>query len=188
MLKTRNIAIMGIFLAMMVMGAYIQISLPTPFMVMHVTMQLFVSVVIGLCLPLKLSAMTLVTYIFAGVMGLPVFATGGGLYYIAKPTFGFILGFLFCSMMCSFLYHHYHPKTIKDYFLIGLAGMSLYYISGIVYYFVMTRFILLTDVPLEIIIFNCFIVSVVPDTLITFFASLASRRLESVRKSVIYFK
>ena len=186
MFKTRNIAIMGIFLSLMVIGAYIQISLPTPFMVMHITMQLFVSIIIGLCLPLKLSSMTLMTYIFAGVMGLPIFATGGGLYYIAKPTFGFILGILLCGMMCSFLYHRCHPKTIKDYFMIGLAGMSLYYISGIVYYFVMTRFILLTNVPLEIIIFNCFIVSIVPDTLITFFACVSARRLENVRKSVIY--
>ena len=42
---------MALFLALMILSAYIQITLPTPFMPMHITMQLFTAILCGFCLP-----------------------------------------------------------------------------------------------------------------------------------------
>lgn len=36
-------------------------------------------------------------YIVLGLMGLPVFAEGGGLAYVLKPSFGYIIGFAIAS-------------------------------------------------------------------------------------------
>lgn len=48
---------MALFLALMIVSAYLQITLPTPFFSMHITMQLFTSIVCGFCLPVSYSAL-----------------------------------------------------------------------------------------------------------------------------------
>jgi len=42
------------------------------------------------------------TYIFLGLIGLPVFAYGGGLHYVLMPTFGYIIGFMIASLLGFF--------------------------------------------------------------------------------------
>ncbi len=41
-------------------------------------------------------------YIALGLIGLPVFAYGGGLWYVLSPTFGYILGFLAASFVVGY--------------------------------------------------------------------------------------
>lgn len=115
-----------------------------------------------------------------GLCGLPVFATGGGIHYIMKPTFGFVLGFLFCTMTCSYITNNKKLETNKDYLLAGLMGLIVFYLSGNIYYFVCTRFVLQTIVPLPIMFFNCFVVSIVPDTILCVLASNCANRLRPV--------
>ena len=61
-------------------------------------------------------------YILMGLCGIPVFASGGGIYYLVKPTFGFVLGFLFASMICSYGANKKVLESFKDYFIEGLKG------------------------------------------------------------------
>lgn len=42
----------------------------------------------------RIAVATVSLYIAQGLAGLPVFATGGGIDYIMRPSFGFILGYL----------------------------------------------------------------------------------------------
>jgi biotin transport system substrate-specific component len=43
---------------------------------------------------LRIGVATVALYLLQGAMGLPVFAAGGGMLYLAGPTGGFLLGFL----------------------------------------------------------------------------------------------
>lgn len=45
----------------------------------------------------RIGVATVALYLLQGAMGLPVFATGGGLPYLIGPTGGFLLGFLFMA-------------------------------------------------------------------------------------------
>jgi biotin transport system substrate-specific component len=42
----------------------------------------------------RIGTATVLAYIVEGLSGLPVFSAGGGIGYLASPTFGFIVGFL----------------------------------------------------------------------------------------------
>ena len=53
----------ALFLTLMILSAYMQISLPTPFWTMHITMQLFISILCGFCLPLSYTFLTMSTYL-----------------------------------------------------------------------------------------------------------------------------
>ena len=75
-----------------------------------------------------------VTYIIIGLVGIPVFASGGGLGYIYLPSFGFIIGFiimhLVMSLMSRFLKRF---KKVVGYLISSIIGLITLYLVGIIY-------------------------------------------------------
>ena len=59
----------------------ISAKVQVPFWPVPMTMQTFVVVLIGSTYGVRLSFLTLVAYLIEGALGLPVFATGGGIVY-----------------------------------------------------------------------------------------------------------
>lgn len=172
----------ALFLALMILSAYLQISLPTPFYTMHITMQLFVSIVCGFCLPTRYAGLCMGVYILMGLMGFPVFASGGGIQYLVRPTFGFVLGFLGCALVCAYGRKKKSPISQKDFFSIGFIGLMVYYILGNVYYYVSFPLFLGTSIPLWLSLVNGFVVSILPDLLICIAACRVSRSLQILFK------
>lgn len=168
----------ALFLTLMILSAYLQISLPTPFWTMHITMQLFISILCGFCLPLSYTFLTMATYILLGLIGFPVFASGGGFYYLIKPTFGFVLGFLVCACVCSYQKKKNNPHKESDYFRIGLLGLFFFYFIGNLYYYFGFRIFLQTPIPLWLSLVNGFVVSILPDTLICWLACHVAKKLQ----------
>lgn len=172
----------ALFLALMILSSYIQITFPTPVYSMHITMQLFVSIVCGFCLPLRYGLLCMGVYVLMGLMGIPVFASGGGIQYILYPTFGFILGFVACTGSCAILRQRKRPNSMKEYFFIGAFGLAIYYILGNVYYYFSFPFFLNTHIPLWLSLLNAFFVSIIPDLLIMVAACRTAKSLQ------IFFK
>lgn len=85
-----DIAECALFVALMVAAAFIQI----PFPLVPLTFQTVTCVLAGLLLGAKKGAISMVVYMVIGLIGLPVFTAGGGIYYVLKPSFGYILGFI----------------------------------------------------------------------------------------------
>lgn len=65
-----------------------------PFWPVPITVQTMILAVIGLVLGPCLGVLAVAIYIAMGLLGLPVFASGGGLGYWQTPGFGFLLGFI----------------------------------------------------------------------------------------------
>ena len=61
------------------------------------TPQIPVAVFAGALLGPKLGSFAMIIYVILGLLGFPVFAYGGGIRYIFKPMFGFILGYILSS-------------------------------------------------------------------------------------------
>ena len=59
-----------------------------------VTLQGFAIAALSAAFGLRIGVATVALYLLEGAVGLPVFATGGGLAYLVGPTGGFLLGFL----------------------------------------------------------------------------------------------
>lgn len=89
-----DIAECAIFVALMAAGAYVQI----PFPLMPLTFQTVLSVLAGLLLGWKKGAVSMAVYCFIGLIGIPVFTGGGGIFYVLKPSFGYAVGFIFSAM------------------------------------------------------------------------------------------
>jgi len=59
-----------------------------------VTLQSFAVAVLAAGFGWRIGVGTVVAYLIEGAMGIPVFATGGGISYLMGPTGGFLLGFI----------------------------------------------------------------------------------------------
>lgn len=74
-----------------------------PFWPVPMTMQTFVVLIIGATCGARLGAATVALYLAQGAVGLPVFAGGGGLAYMAGPTGGYLVGFLVAAVVVGWL-------------------------------------------------------------------------------------
>jgi biotin transport system substrate-specific component len=133
-LQLREMILIGIFAALMVVGAMIKI--PTPFGV-PITFQLFFSVYAGLLLGAKAGFLSQLIYILLGLVGLPVFTLGGGIHYIFNPTFGYIIGFAVASLVIGLLVDR--KTQINFIYLLGISSvgfLAIYLIGNVYLYFI----------------------------------------------------
>ena len=118
----------AIFVALMVVGAFLQI----PFPLVPLTFQTVIAVLSGLLLGWKKGMIAMAVYRVMGLIGIPVFASGGGIYYVVKPSFGYIIGFIATAGVSGLFYNR--PKKFWRYILLALAGFLANYILGIPYF------------------------------------------------------
>ena len=89
----------AIFVVLMIVSAFIKI----PFPLVPLTFQTVVAVLAGLLLGPLYGTAAVGVYIFMGLIGLPVFTSGGGFAYVVQPTFGYILGFAAAAFVAGAL-------------------------------------------------------------------------------------
>ncbi len=139
-MKRRNLIVTlthsALFCTLICVGSFIRIPMPN---LMPITLQTFFVLLTGLVLPVKASTLATVTYMALGLIGLPIFSGGGGLGYVLMPNFGFIIGFVVSSVIISFLVEKLIKRNFWQYFAISLLGVAIIYITGILYFVLITN-------------------------------------------------
>ena len=85
----------------------------------------------GLLLGAKLGALSQLLYVVLGLVGVPIFAAGGGFGYIFNPTFGFLLGLIPAAWVIGVLAKR--PLKFWRTALAMLAGLAVLYAIGVPY-------------------------------------------------------
>lgn len=98
-LKTKELTTCALFAALIAIGAFIKVDIPLPMYTMHFTFQWFFVLMAGFLLGTKLATVSVIVYLSIGLVGVPVFAAGGGPAYIFRPGFGFLLGFVLAAFV-----------------------------------------------------------------------------------------
>ncbi len=112
---------------LLILSAKIKVNLyPVP-----MTLQPLAILMIAMLCGRNISVASVSLYLFQGIVGLPVFAYGGGLPYLFGPTGGFLFGFLVASFVIGELADRgWGKKLIKSCFAM-LLGMVTIYFFGI---------------------------------------------------------
>ena len=113
--------------AVLALSAKVQI----PFWPVPMTMQTFVVLVLGMAYGARLGAVTVGLYLVEGAAGLPVFATGSGLAYIAGPTGGYLIGFILASYVIGMLANRGWDRSMTKTLGAMLAGTVIIFFLGI---------------------------------------------------------
>ena len=152
-LQLREIIMIGIFAALMVVGA--KISIPTPFGV-PITFQLFFSIYAGLLLGAKAGFLSQVIYMLLGLIGLPVFTLGGGFSYIFNPTFGYIIGFAVAALIVGLMTQRAKKISFINILSIAAVGFLADFIIGNIYMYLIKDLYIKTPVALTSIFVSMF--------------------------------
>ena len=123
-----DIAECAVFVALMIAGAFIKI----PFPFMPLTFQTVFAVLAGLLLGWKKGMISMTAYAVMGLVGIPVFTTGGGIFYVTMPSFGYILGFIASAGVAGIA--HSRRKKVWQTVLLALAAFLTDYVFGIAYF------------------------------------------------------
>ena len=128
----------AIFVVLMIVSAFIKI----PFPLVPLTFQTVVAVLAGLLLGPLYSTAAVGVYIFMGLIGLPVFTSGGGFAYVVQPTFGYILGFAAGAFVAGALCGRGKAAqiTLRGALLASVAGFLVNYIVGVPYFLLIWHF------------------------------------------------
>ena len=111
----------------LILSAKIKVDLyPVP-----MTLQPLAVLMIAMLCGRNISVAAVSLYLFQGIIGMPVFAYGGGLPYLLGPTGGFLLGFLFASIIIGELADRGWGKYMIKSVLAMLIGMFVIYFCGI---------------------------------------------------------
>ncbi len=90
-------ALCGLFAALVAVGAFIKVVIPTGADTMNFTLQWFFVMLAAFLLGSRRAFTSVGVYLLIGLAGVPIFARGGGPAYLLRPTFGFLLGFLLAA-------------------------------------------------------------------------------------------
>lgn len=136
-LSSRDMAQISLCAALMAVSA--RISFPLPIYPVSFSLQTFVVALCSLLLAPRSACLTMILYIFIGLIGVPVFSGGGGLSYILQPSFGYLLGFIIAAPCISRVSHCKYPfaKTLGC-----LTGTFIIEALGTVYFALISTFYL----------------------------------------------
>ena len=81
-----------VLLGTLLLTASAKINVPT--WPVPVTLQTFAVAALAGAYGWRLGVATIIAYLLEGALGIPVFATGGGVAYLIGPTGGFLIGFI----------------------------------------------------------------------------------------------
>lgn len=122
----RDIILVALFAALTAIGAFIKVPVgPIP-----ISLQSFFTISAGLFLGARLGALSQLVYIGMGLVGLPVFTSGGGPSYVLNPAFGFLVGFALCSYVVGKIAESGKPSLMR-YIVASFTGTAVMYAIGV---------------------------------------------------------
>lgn len=175
-MKTKGVIYCGLFTALIAVGAFIKIPIP----VVPFTLQYLFTMLAGLLLGSRLGTLSVLSYMLLGLAGLPIFSEGGGLWYVFKPSFGYIIGFAVGTFVTGWIAEHMEKKTVARYLLANLAGLFFVYAIGMIYYYIICNFVIDTPIAVGLLFLYCFVLAVPGDIALSFLGAVVAKRVRPV--------
>ena len=137
-MKTRQMILIALFAALTGIGAFIKI--PTP--LVPYTLQYLFCAYAGIFLGSKDGLYSQLLYITIGLVGFPIFASGGGPAYVLQPTFGYLMGFAAGAYVIGLLIKKLKNMSFVKVYSIITIGLMMVYLFGVSYMYLIVNFYL----------------------------------------------
>ncbi len=182
-LTTRELTFTALFSALIIVGAFIKIDIPLPLYTMHFTLQWLFVLLAGFILGSKLGALSVTTYILIGLVGVPVFAAGGGIGYVLRPGFGFLLGFILAAFLIGYIKEKMNAIKFWQLLLPATIGLIAYYSVGSIYFYLIKNLYVGETVSFAVIVVQYCLITILPDFILCMLAaSIATQLIPAFNK------
>ncbi|GMQ57550.1 biotin transporter BioY [Vallitalea sediminicola] len=184
-LNAKKMSLIGMFAALMTVGAYVKL----PLFMLEFTFQLFFCIFAGLLLGSRLGMISMMVYTLVGLIGVPVFSRGGGFGYVFQSSFGYILGFI----LGAFVTGKVVEIMKKDNFLVNimasLTGVGAIYLVGVPYLYIILNLYLTKGYALDVVVGFGFFQPIIGDLILSIVASKSVPSIKgALKKSNLTFK
>ncbi|MEQ7188930.1 biotin transporter BioY [Enterococcus hirae] len=173
----RDITMMTMMMALLIITAKLVIPLP---LFDYLSLQIITIYLIYPLLGTKYGLIVTFSYLILGLIGLPIFASGGGIFYIFKPSFGFLLSFATFPLIQAALSKLFWRKKwlpLKKILIINYSGLFYLYLIGLLYKCLILFFYLKETNVLYSVLAVSTLIDLSCDILLVFVASLLTYKL-----------
>ena len=126
-LSTRELTMTALFVTLITAGAFIRVPLPNcPF-----TLQILFTTLAGIIL---------------GLIGVPVFTSGGGPGYVLQPTFGYLIGFMVGAYVVGSFSELSPTHSVKTLLIGAIINLLIVYGFGMIYLYMIMNVYLGTPI------------------------------------------
>ena len=179
-IKTRDMVLTSLFTALMVVGAFVKI----PFPLVPLTFQTFFCAFAGIILGSRLGALSQILYLVMGLIGLPVFAYGGGISYIYNPTFGYVIGFVGAAFVIGKITEKQRTLNFQKALISVLSGLIIINLIGVPYFYFIKNVYLSQNLSVWYVISAVFFPYFVKDLILYIIAAAtASQVIPTLRRA-----
>ena len=169
----QDMALCALSTALLVVGAFIKIPMP----LVPMTLQAQFALLAGVLLGGRNGAISVLLYILLGFCGLPVFTGGGGIGYVLQPTFGYIIGFVFGAWAAGVVARRRPAPSFLRLLAAQLAGLGIIYFIGVIYYFIISNYVILQPIGVQNLLVYCFLLTLPNDLVLCAVGSFGAGRL-----------
>lgn len=182
-LSARDLVLTGLSIALITVGAYARITL----FVVPFTLQLVFVMLIALAFGHKVGFLSTSLYTVMGLLGIPIFSKGGGLGYIASPSFGYIMGFVACAFVIGYLagpnkLSGTPASLLGKTFLVTLLGLLIVYTFGVSYWFLLEKIMIQSGASLFEIAYKGAVLFVPKDLFLCLIVSMVGPKLQRIQR------
>jgi biotin transport system substrate-specific component len=118
--------------ASVIIALFAPVAIPLPFTPIPLATQGHVILLLSCLLGSKRAALAVLTYLFQGAIGLPVFAGGmAGIGVLAGPKGGYLLGYLAAAFITGFIMERLKHRTLPKAFIAMAVGNLAIYLFGL---------------------------------------------------------
>ena len=151
-----RIPVYAMLCTLIVIGRFIVLPFPIP-----ITMQfLFVNtsaLILG-----KKGYIPPLTYLFLGLVGLPIFTTGGGIASLVEPSFGYVIGFVIGAFVTGMLSEK--ATGTLGLSIASICGLMCVYLCGTGYCLLLGKIYYNEPTPITLLIQLYILPFIIPDT------------------------
>lgn len=177
-MNTKDVTMCGMFSALIAIGAFLKIDIPLPIYTMHFTLQWLFVLIAALLLGSTRGFFSVAAYLVMGLVGLPIFAAGGGPSYVFRAGFGFLLGFAVAAYVMGKLSEKCAAYDLKHLIPITALGLVIYYAVGAVYFYLIKNVYAGTPIAFGVVVVQYCLVTVLPDFILCVLACVLCIRLK----------
>ena len=174
---SKDVALCGLFAALVAVGAFIKVVIPTGADTMNFTLQWFFVMLAAFLLGSRRAFTSVGVYLLIGLAGVPIFARGGGPAYLLRPTFGFLLGFLLAAWVMGKVCECLNSWKMGALMMAATAGYVVYYGMGMVYFYLITHLVTLQPIGWKAIVLVYCLPEMPADYILCILAAIMARRL-----------
>ena len=134
-MKTKDMTRCAFMCILYIIGSKIII----PAGIIPLTLQTMMVILAGILLTPRQVLLSYGLFLGMGLLGFPVFASGGGIAYVLQPSFGFLLGFPIAACFISFCQNTWQLHQFSRLFPLCLLALCIIYSVGCFYMYLIVN-------------------------------------------------